>query len=198
VTRWQRLLLVAGLLAVLAIAAYRPLLTGMAAFLVVQDPLERSDVIVVLSGGRGDERVRQAADLYHQALAPIVLLSGGVEMVGISIPELQRRQALARGIPPSALRVEPASTSTADQARFLRPMLEQMRARRATVVTSSFHTRRTRYLFRRIFNGSPVEIRVYPVQRDVFQLSEWWKRDWETEQVVLEYVKLALAMLRYR
>jgi len=32
----------------------------------------------------------------------------------------------------------------------------------------------------------------------VFQLSEWWKRDWETEQVVLEYVKLALAMLRYR
>ena len=197
-TRWQRLLLVAGLLAVLAIAAYRPLLTGMAAFLVVQDPLERSDVIVVLSGGRGDERVRQAADLYHQALAPIVLLSGGVEMVGISIPELQRRQALARGIPPSALRVEPASTSTADQARFLRPMLEQMRARRATVVTSSFHTRRTRYLFRRIFNGSPVEIRVYPVQRDVFQLSEWWKRDWETEQVVLEYVKLALAMLRYR
>ncbi len=89
-----------------------------------QDPLERADVIIVLSGGRGDERVRQAADLYHRNVAPVVLLSGGEEMVGISIPELQRRQALGHGIPPSALRVEFGSTSTADQARFLRPILE--------------------------------------------------------------------------
>lgn len=102
------------------------------------------------------------------------------------------------GIPPSALRVEPGSASTADQARFLRPILEQLGARRAIVVTSSFHTRQTRYLFRRVFRGSSVEIRVYPVQQDVFHLSEWWRRDWETEQVVLEYIKLALSVLRYR
>lgn len=196
--RWIRAFFVILLVAILAIAAHRPILTATARYLIAQDPLGPADVIVVLSGGFGDERVRQAADLYHQRLAPIVLLSGGEEMVGISIPELQRRQALGHGVPESALRVEPGSTSTADQARFLRPMLEGMGVRRALVVTSSFHTRRTRYLFRRTFHSSPVEIRVYPVQQDVFQLSDWWTRDWETEQVVLEYIKLALAVLRYR
>ena len=65
------------------------------------------------------------------------------------------------------------------------------------VVTSNFHTRRTRYLFRRVFAGSRVEIRVYPVQDDFFSPVEWWTRDWDTEEVVLEYIKMALSFLRY-
>jgi len=123
----RRLLLIL-LLVVLAILLIedvrRPLLNAAGRFLVVQDPLEKADVIIVLSGGRRDERVRQAADLYHQGYAPLVLLSGGEEMAGISVPEMLRRQALALGIPPDALLSEPDSTSTAQQARYLRPLLE--------------------------------------------------------------------------
>jgi uncharacterized SAM-binding protein YcdF (DUF218 family) len=63
-------------------------------------------------------------------------------------------------------------------------------------VTSSYHTRRTRYLFRRAFAGSPVDIRVYPVQRDLFSAVRWWTREQDTEYVVLEYVKLGLALVR--
>ena len=195
----RRLLLIL-LLVVLAIILIedvrRPLLNAAGRFLVVQDPLEKADVIIVLSGGRRDERVRQAADLYHQGYAPLVLLSGGEEMAGISVPEMLRRQALALGIPPDALLSDPDSTSTAQQARYLRPLLEPRGMRRAIVVTSSYHTRRTRRLFRKAFEGSGIEIRVYPVQRDVWNPEGWWTREQDTETLVLEYIKLVLAVVR--
>lgn len=196
--RLLTVLLVLVLIAGGLVLFHRPLLTALAQFLIVQDSLDRADVLVVLSGARRDERIRQAAELFRQGYAPLVILSGGEELEGIPIPELQRAQALKHGIPASALRFEELSTSTAEQARYLRTILEAMGARRAIVVTSSFHTRRTRYVFRKIFSESLVEVRVYPVQQDIFNPVEWWTRDWDTEQVALEYIKLGLAALRYR
>ncbi len=189
------IVLVVVLCAALVVLLHRPLLTAAARFLIVEDPLAPADVLAVISGGRGDERVRQAAMLFKQGLAPVLLLSGGESLMGISVPELLRRQALANGVPESALLYERGSTSTAEQARALRPLLEARGARRAIVITSSYHTRRTRILFRRSFAGSPVEIRVYPVQQDVFRPEGWWTRDQDTETVVLEYIKLVLAMI---
>jgi uncharacterized SAM-binding protein YcdF (DUF218 family) len=183
------------LLAAVLIVFHRPLLTAAGRYLIVADPLEAADVIVVLSGGRADERVGQAATLFKAGLAPFLLLSGGEQLMGISVPDLLRRQALEHGVPASALLYERSSTSTSEQARFLRPILEARGARRAILVTSSYHTRRTRLLFRRTFAGSPVEIRVYPVQQDVFRPEDWWTRDQDTETVVLEYLKLALALI---
>ena len=190
------LLLVVALAVVLIDGLRRPLLNAVGRFLIVADRLDRADVIIVLSGGRGDERVRQAAELYHQGYAPLVLLSGGEEMAGISVPEMLRRQALALGIPPDALLSEPDSTSTAEQARFLRPLLEPRGIKRAIIVTSSYHSRRTRYLFRKGFQGSGIDLRVYPVQRDLFNPDGWWTREQDTESLVLEYIKLMLAVIR--
>lgn len=181
---------------VVVVIEQQRILTSLAGFLIVQDPLEKADVIVVLSGGRKDERVRQAADLFHQGYAPQVLLSGGEQLQGISIHDLLRQQALVNGIPASALLFESASTSTYEQARYLRPLFEERHVRRTIVVTSSYHTRRTRYLFRKVFAGSPVAILVYPVQQDYFSPVRWWTRDWDTEEVVLEYIKLGLAVFR--
>jgi uncharacterized SAM-binding protein YcdF (DUF218 family) len=173
-----------------------PLLVAAGRYLIVEDALERSDMIVVLSGGRRDERVRQAAALYRAGYAPRVLLSGGQALMGLPIPDLQRLQALKNGIPDSALLYERTSTSTGEQARFLRPVLERARVGRAIVVTSSFHTRRARYLFRKAFAGSPVQIRVYPVHNDIYSPDGWWTREWDTEVTVLEYIKLGLAVLQ--
>ena len=40
------------------------------------------------------------------------------------------------------------------------------------------------------------EVRVYPVHRDWFSPIEWWTREQDTEHVVLEYIKLGLALFR--
>lgn len=185
-----------AVLAVILVVAHRPLLNAAGRYLIVEDPLDRADVIVVLSGGRRDERVRQAADLYRAGYAPRVLLSGGEALAGLPTHQVQKLQALNNGIPESALLFEISSTSTGEQAKFLRPILEGHGVRRALVVTSSYHTRRTRHLFRKAFVGSSVEIRVYPVQRDLFNPLDWWTREADTETVVLEYIKLGLALFR--
>jgi uncharacterized SAM-binding protein YcdF (DUF218 family) len=198
--RFLRILGVLVLIAVVLLAAlvvfHRPVLNAAGRWLIVQDPLARADVIVVLSGGETDERVRQAAALYRDGFAPRVLLSGGGLTGGRPTPEVQREQALASGIPAPALLFETTSTSTGEQAENLRPELERLGVRRALVVTSSYHTRRTRYLFRRAFRGSPVEISVYPVQNDAYDPVEWWTREDDAERAGLEYVKLVLSLFR--
>ena len=190
------ILLILALAFVVFVTSWRSILTAVARFLIVEDRLAKADIIVVLSGGVRDERVRQAADLYHQGYAPQVMLSGGEELQGNAISDLLGRQALTHGIPASALLFETASTSTYEQARNLRTIFEERHLRRAIVVTSSYHTRRTRYLFRKVFKGSPVEILVYPVQQDHFSTVRWWTRAFDTGEVVLEYVKLGQAVLR--
>jgi uncharacterized SAM-binding protein YcdF (DUF218 family) len=177
-------------------SARTPILIGLASYLIVQDPLEPAGAIVVLSGGHGDERVRQAAALYRRRLAPLVVLSGAVEVGGITVADLMRLQASRHGIPQSALLLETKSTSTRESALFVRPLLERRGIRRAIVVTSSFHTKRSRYIFRKVFRRSPVQIRIYPVQRDVFDPTQWWKSERDTEDLVLEYVKLAVSLFR--
>jgi uncharacterized SAM-binding protein YcdF (DUF218 family) len=194
------LLVVVLITAGILVLIYGPLQEVPARFLIVEDPLEEADAIAVLSGGRGDERVRQAAELYRAGYAPLVILSAPSteDIVDLPYTEVLRRQALGHRIPESALLFETKSTSTAEEARNLRPILEGRRARRAIIVTSSYHSRRSRYLFQKLFAGSPVEVRIYPVQQDVFDPAEWWTRERDTEWVVLEYIKLGLAVARYR
>lgn len=195
--RWfLRVLFGLALLVVLLVAFHQPLLTAAGRFLIVADPLEKADVIIALSGGLRDERIKATAELYRRGYAPRVILSGGEEMAGISIPELQRRQAVGNGIPEDVLIIEGGSTSTAEQAAALRTILERRGMRRGIVVTSSFHARRTRYLFRRAFAGSGIDVRVYPVEDDYFDPVGWWKRPAEREWVVLEYIKFGLALFR--
>lgn len=196
VTRLLKVLGVLLLIIAVLVVFHRPLLNAAGRWLIVQDPIEHADVIVVLSGGPGDERVRQAAALFREGYAPRVLLSGGEEILGIPTSDILRRQALANGIPPEALFFETASTSTSEQARGLSAQLVAMGVRRAIIVTSPYHTRRTRYLFRKSFAGTSIDVRVVPVQNSAFRSEEWWTREDDTEKVVLEYIKLVLALFR--
>src|ERR1039458_2085853 len=77
VRKWPRRLLGLSVLcllcSVLCFAFRSPLLTGLANAWIVNEPLERADAIVVLGGGL-EIRPFEAARLYHEGLAPKVLL----------------------------------------------------------------------------------------------------------------------------
>lgn len=89
--------------------------------------LEPADLIFVL--GSHDLRVAEhAADLFHRGLAPRVVLSGGFGVRLVSPWTKSEAEMFAevmqhRGVPATALLLEPRSTNTGENVRFTRELL---------------------------------------------------------------------------
>lgn len=89
--------------------------------------LEPADLLFVL--GSHDLRVAEhAADLFHRGLAPRVVLSGGFGVRKASPWAKSEAEMFAevmrqRGVPASALLLEPRSTNTGENVKFTRALL---------------------------------------------------------------------------
>ena len=130
--------------------------------LTVKDPEQPADAIVVLGTPLGphhgltdvgEERVQAGVRLWQRGLAPILCLSGGGP--GYVMPDRPREadvmaaRARELGVPDSALRVERDSLSTADNALRSASLLAADGCKRVWLVSQPFHTRRSRFWFRR-------------------------------------------------
>jgi uncharacterized SAM-binding protein YcdF (DUF218 family) len=110
----------------------------------------RADAIVVLgcpSMSRLMQRLDRGVRLFQKGAAPLLLLSGG----GIgAVPEAQlmRRLALARGVPASALLVEPESGDTVGNAHEAARLLGARGRRSVWLVSDRVHLPRAILLFR--------------------------------------------------
>ena len=108
-----------------------------------------ADAIVVL-GCRGPAALRRRLEigirLFEQVAAPLLVLSGG----GRDPPEaeLMRRAALAHGVPPVAVLVEPASRNTSENARETARLLSARGLRSVLLVSDRAHLLRAAVLFR--------------------------------------------------
>jgi len=199
------------LFVILLVAAV--ILPRMASYLVVSDVPEKSDAIVVLSGSVPD-RVLEAAELFKQGLSQrIILLRMELstshryveENLGIDLPddiEVNRAILKKLGVPEkNIIAVENNESGTEREAEFVRPILENIKDDRRDayhhlmilVVTSKYHTRRAKLIFRSIL-GKEVEVRVIPTRYDDSNPSGWWKRRRDARQVVVEYQKLIAFM----
>jgi len=100
-----------------------------------RDARQKADCIIVAGGV--PERAKTAALLYKEGFAPKVIVSGKDTSI------TDRRTLLAAGVPASAIIEEPRSTSTWENATFSRPLLKEINAKSAILVTSSYHSART-------------------------------------------------------
>src|SRR6266478_9488796 len=107
---------------------------GVGRWLVVEDPLEKAQAIVVLSG-RMPMRAQEAARLYNAGWAPQVWLTRSVEPAA-SLQEMHiayigedffnSRVLMHEGVPSNAILVlEPAVNNTADEMRIIAAELER-------------------------------------------------------------------------
>ncbi len=120
--------------------------------LVVRDPLpERADAIVVIGGDHKPERVALAVNLYRRGLAPVVLISAGVEVIEgdrtVREAEVMIRQAVERGLPGNAILVEDWSQTTIGNATETLGSANRLGWRSIILVTSSYHSRRAGEIF---------------------------------------------------
>ena len=177
------------------------ILVAMGTFLVSEDPLVPSDAIAVLSGGL-PERILEGVDLFHRGLAPRILLTPSVrnarvqarmKVLGVEFPlevEFSRRIALKKGVPPKAIvLVKPIESSTKAEAERILAFMKDRNLRSLIVVTSKFHTTRTRYIFQSVA-GSGARVIVRASRYDDFDPNRWWRKRFQSKMVFNEYVKL--------
>jgi len=85
--------------------------------------------------------------LFLMGAAPLLLLSGG-GTGPVSEAEIMRRMALARGVPDTALLVEPESRDTVENAREAARLLRSRGGRKVLLVSDRAHLPRAVLLFR--------------------------------------------------
>jgi uncharacterized SAM-binding protein YcdF (DUF218 family) len=108
-------------------------------------------------------RVTEAVLEYDRGIAPRMIFTGGTD--GRLYPEavVMARVAAARGVPASAIFVEPNSNDTIHNACYSTRIMKDHGWRSAEVITSSYHTRRAGV----IFSHLPIEWRMHaapPIQ----------------------------------
>ena len=174
-------------------------------WLVREDPVEKAQIVVVLSGGL-PQRALAAADVFKVSGANEVWLTRpsepGAAMQELHLPyageeQYNRMVLIDRGVPPASIRVlPPPINNTADE---LQAVFEELRARpnaAVIAVTSKAHTRRVRAIWNVLSKGTPrghLVVRAAP--RDGFDPAHWWRSTNDALSVVREYLGLLNAWL---
>ena len=91
--------------------------------------------------------MRVGISLYLAGVAPLLVLSGGGRQA-VPEAEVMRDLALAAGLPPSALLLEPRSRTTLENAEETAKLLIPGRQSAIVLVTDGYHALRARLLFR--------------------------------------------------
>ena len=159
-------------------------LPRLGAWLVVQDPLEKADAVVVL-GGTMYERPLEASELYREGWAPRLylfreiadwgedeLLRRGVTYlrpVDIQVDTLHRL-----GVPTEAMVVLDQANSTAEEADHVYDLVTRQRLSRVIIVTSKQHTRRARLVMQRRLAGTGVAVVMRYSRYDRSDVDRWW------------------------
>lgn len=208
--RLAGLLLAIGAVVVLGgYVARQPLLAWVGRQLVHVDPLAPSDAIVVLAGGTPTREI-EAADVYRAGYAKEIAIT--VEPEPSSLEHLRRRGIAVRsrveqrlqylrdlGVPRAAITALDTRevVSTVEEAALVAQWARGRRLRSLIVVTSRFHSARSRYTFENALQGTPITLRVHPATIDDFRPDDWWRHRPTLREGIFEWQKLIVYRLWY-
>ena len=168
--------------------------------LIVADPLQPARSIVVL-GGQMPFRSMEAAAIYRQGWAREVWLTqGGVSEEDVALKTLRidrtpeyeySRRVLERlGVPAAAVRVLPGNNqNTADEMRTIDRELKASGSNRVIIISSKYHTRRIRVLWRVLAHRDAQAIVRYTPD-DPYDPAHWWRNTTDAKTVTHEWFGL--------
>jgi uncharacterized SAM-binding protein YcdF (DUF218 family) len=158
----------------------------------VEDPLKPADVIVALSGDTG-ARTETAVALWRAAYAPLIIFAGASEDPNsVASGELMKRDAVALGVPESAILVEPASNTTQENAREVATLMKARDLKTAILVTSPYHQRRAANLFARELGPAGLRFSNYPARDPEWDPNTWWLHEPARTRTAVELAKLSV------
>jgi uncharacterized SAM-binding protein YcdF (DUF218 family) len=182
------------------------LLHGAGRYLVTADPPAKADLILVLAG-HPFLSVPEAARLYHEGLAPRILLTnpprepGQEELlrVGLKYPseqELSRKLLEELRVPRDAiLGLQERTPTVPAEAQAVAGFLRSRSERSLIVVTAKAKSTRAQMLLRPALRPS-LRLRMHPTPGDPYDPNRWWKEPRDRRLVGEEYVGLLVLWAR--
>lgn len=201
--RWPKVLLALLAAGVLIWLLRYPILRGVGAYLVDEDPLVHADLCFVLGGGAAD-RAEEATRLAKAGMADRFLFTGGnihndLSALGLRVTEAEvgRDIALSLGMPPDRAGVINIGTSTMEEAvaTLERARLEGVDT--VIVLSHRMHLRRVGRVFRDRFRKEGITVLLHGAPDHRFDERSWWSREEGLLMVNNEYVKLVYYALKY-
>jgi uncharacterized SAM-binding protein YcdF (DUF218 family) len=202
-TRWLIGTGVVVALLLVGMVVGRSQLSLAAEFLDVGVPPQPVDCAMALPGD-AERRPFLVAALANIGLAKTLLIPSSEPLPDVmdglapSSAETARRVYAARGVSDDRVVVQAGnSTSTADDLELLGQYLAAHPNTTVAVVTSGFHTRRTRWTIDVQLADHASQIIVISAPNPKFHNASWWQSRTGFRYVVLEYLKLGYYWLRY-
>jgi uncharacterized SAM-binding protein YcdF (DUF218 family) len=186
---WRRVLpIAAALLAVVLLLQWQAALSLLGSCLIDSEAPLPADLILVLGGDFWGPRVVKAAELSTLGYAPTVLISGP-PYAGRPEGELAVDFLVKRGFRREMFAVfGHTATSTIAEALALRGELARRGAKRVILVTSNYHSRRAKMVFRLFCPG--IRFVSVPPSDAEFYAEGWWKNRSSREIFFSEWTKI--------
>lgn len=160
-------------------------------FIFLEDLPEKADLIIV-PGNTWPQPARRAAALYHEEMAPYIVVSGryskgqqtfaGAACEGDRYKGAYMTEAdfltdvlIREGVPETAVLQERKAEFTLENARYIRKLLEEkkMTVKKALICCQAFHARRCRMYFEYVFQDTDVEFLMCPAVTQGISRCSW-------------------------
>ena len=160
-------------------------------FIFLEDLPEKADLIIV-PGNIWPQPARRAAALYHEGMAPYIVVSGryskgqqtfaGAACEGDRYKGAYMTEAdfltdvlIREGVPETAVLQERKAEFTLENARYIRKLLEEkkMTVKKALICCQAFHARRCRMYFEYVFQDTDVEFLMCPAVTQGISRCSW-------------------------
>ena len=160
-------------------------------FIFLEDLPEKADLIIV-PGNTWPQPARRAAALYHEGMAPYIVVSGryskgqqtfaGAACDGDRYKGAYMTEAdfltdvlIREGVPETAVLQERKAEFTLENARYIRKLLEEkkMTVKKALICCQAFHARRCRMYFEYVFQDTDVEFLMCPAVTQGISRCSW-------------------------
>lgn len=184
---WRKfkLILKIGAIAVFALLV---LLLGISFYLSPQDKLEKTEAIVVISGGDTDARINEGVDLYFKGYAQTLIFSGAAASGSISNAQAMKNIAVSKGVKPENILIEESSKTTEENALETANIIRDRQLDSIILVTSPYHQRRAYTEFRKHL-GPEFKIVNHSALDKNWRKNGWWENSNAVFLTLAETVK---------
>jgi uncharacterized SAM-binding protein YcdF (DUF218 family) len=172
-----------------------PLMRFAAESWIIEDPIEHADALIVLSDDNFyADRATRAAELFREGKAPVVVASGRRLRPVAGIAELMEHDLVERGVPKDKIiRLAHDADNTREEAEALLKLASGRNWKSVIVVTSNYHTRRARYIFRHVFPAS-IEVSVASARDGDFDPEKWYEKRKSIKELTREFAGMVVAI----